>query len=79
VLVSKVQAGTTSAQPPEGSQPQSGAAVPEGSLMVTLAMTAPNAEKIIFGAEHGKVWLSLEPASAVVAGTRVVTEKSVYK
>ena len=79
VLVSKVQRGATSAQPEEGAQPPNGAAVPEGSLMVTLAMTAPNAEKIVFGAEHGKIWLSLEHADAPVAGTRVVTEKSVYK
>ncbi len=47
--------------------------------MVTLAMTAPNAEKVVFGAEHGKIWLSLEPANAALGGTRVVTEKSVYK
>jgi pilus assembly protein CpaB len=47
--------------------------------MVTLAMTAPNAEKVIFGAEHGKIWLSLEHADAAVARTRVVTEKSVYR
>jgi len=79
VLVSKVQVGTTSAQPEEGAEPANRAAVPEGSLMVTLAMTAPNAEKIVFGAEHGKIWLSLEHADAAVAGTRVVTEKSVYK
>jgi pilus assembly protein CpaB len=78
VLVSKVQRGT-SAQPDEGGGPANSAGLPDGSLMVTLAMTAPNAEKIIFGAEHGKIWLSLEPGTAALAGTRVVTEKSVYK
>jgi pilus assembly protein CpaB len=76
VLVSKVQRAA-SAQSNEGAGASTG--LPEGSLMVTLAITAPNAEKIVFGAEHGKVWLSLEPANASVAGTRVVTEKSVYK
>jgi pilus assembly protein CpaB len=79
VLVSKVQHGAASAQPDEGAQPENSAGLPEGSLMVTLAVTAPNAEKLVFGAEHGKIWLSLEPASAAVAGTRVVTEKSVYR
>jgi pilus assembly protein CpaB len=79
VLVSKVDGGATAVKPEEGDEPVTGAAVPEGSLMVTLAMTAPNAEKLVFGAEHGKIWLSLEPANATVAGTRVVTESSVYK
>ena len=78
VLVSKVQRAATSAQQREGGAPDS-AGLQEGTLMVTLAMTAPNAEKIIFGAEHGKIWLSLEPANAALGGTRVVTEKSVYK
>jgi pilus assembly protein CpaB len=79
VLVSKVQRGTTAAQQNEGAEPQHSTGLPDGTLMVTLAMTARNAEKIVFGAEHGKIWLSLEPANAAVAGTRVVTEKSVYK
>jgi pilus assembly protein CpaB len=47
--------------------------------MVTLALNAPNAEKVVFGAEHGKIWLSLEPANAAVGGTRVLTEKNIYK
>jgi pilus assembly protein CpaB len=78
VLVSKVQHSVTSAQQKEGGEPNT-AGLQEGTLMVTLAMTAPNAEKIVFGAEHGKIWLSLEPADAALNGTRVVTEKSVYK
>jgi pilus assembly protein CpaB len=79
VLVSKVEGGTILA-PPDDKQPsQNTQGLPEGSLMVTLALTAPNAEKVVFGAEHGKIWLSLEPADAAVAGTRVVTEENVYK
>src|ERR671916_380412 len=64
VLVSKVQRSSP-AQQQEGG-PANGTGLPEGSLMVTLAVTAPNAEKIVFGAEHGKIWLSLEPANAAV-------------
>src|SRR5918998_3869695 len=78
VLVSKVQRGA-SAQQQEGAGGDNGTGLPEGGLMVTLAVTAPSAEKIVFGAEHGKIWLSLEPAGADVAGTRVVTESSVYR
>ena len=73
-----MQHGRGSAQPAEGAD-QNAAGLSEGSLMVTLVSNSANAEKIIFGAEHGKIWLSLEPTNAVVAGTRVVTEKSVYR
>jgi pilus assembly protein CpaB len=78
VLVSKVQRGSGSGQQAEGGD-ANGAGLSEGTLMVTLVSNGRNAEKIIFGAEHGKVWLSLEPSNAIGTGTRVVTEKSVYK
>jgi pilus assembly protein CpaB len=77
VLVTKVEAGVVATTGDD--KPQNTAAVPEGSLMVTLALTAPNAEKVVFGAEHGKIWLSLEPANASVGGTRVLSEKNIYK
>jgi pilus assembly protein CpaB len=77
VLVSKVQHGAGRQE--EGADTQTSAGLPDGSLMVTLAITAANAEKIVFGAEQGKIWLSLEPANAALTGTRVVTEKSVFK
>jgi pilus assembly protein CpaB len=80
VLVTKVVNGGVAAAPTEGdSQPRAAAGLPEGTLMVTLATAAPDAEKIVFGAEHGKIWLSLEPADATETGTRVLTDKSVYK
>jgi pilus assembly protein CpaB len=79
VLVTEVAKGAT-AVPAEGDS-QSGTAVglPEGTLMVTLATMAPDAEKVVFGAEHGTIWLSLEPVDAIETGTRVLTDRSVYK
>jgi pilus assembly protein CpaB len=77
VLVTKLETGVPATTGDD--KPKNAAAVPEGSLMVTLALTAPNAEKVVFGAEHGKIWLSLEPANASVDGTRVVTEKNIYR
>jgi len=79
VLVTKVQRGASSAKQEEGADAEGNSGLPEGSLMVTLAVTAPNAEKIVFGAEHGKIWLSLEPSTAAVSGTRVLTEKGLYE
>ncbi len=41
-------------------------------VMVTLALEGPDAEKLVFGMEWGKVWLSLEPEDADESGTRIV-------
>jgi pilus assembly protein CpaB len=46
--------------------------------MVTLAVTAAQAEGVVFGAEHGTLWLSLEPDGAAVDGTDVITPDNVY-
>ena len=73
VLVTKVDRGANPAQKKEGAEAEGSIGVPDGSLMVTLAITAPNAEKLVFGAEHGMIWVSLEPSSAAVSGTRVLT------
>jgi pilus assembly protein CpaB len=76
VLVTKVQGGL-SAAPSDGSE----AAEPDlgGNVMVTLATTAANAEKIVFAAEHGSIWLSAEPDDASTSGTSVVTEGNIYR
>jgi pilus assembly protein CpaB len=55
-----------------------GSAAPAASLMVTLALTAEQAEGVVFGAEHGTLWLSLEPDGANVDGTEVITPDNVH-
>lgn len=50
---------------------------PTGNLLVTLAVDAPSVERIVFSAERGTLWLSLEPASAPEGGTKVVTSGNV--
>ena len=67
-------AGTTDKKRDDGE-----AAAPEGNVMVTLALRAPDAEKVVFGAEHGTVWLSQQPREATTTGTRVVTDGNVYR
>lgn len=47
--------------------------------MVTFAVTARDAEKLLFGAEHGRLWLTLEPTDASTSGTEVVTAGNVYR
>ena len=52
--------------------------LPSASLMVTLAVTARQAETVVFGIEHGTLWLSLEPEGADTSGTDVITQGNVY-
>lgn len=81
VLVSRVQGGLTAAPAPqkEGEPPATQAPLAQGSVMVTLVLTARDAEKVVFAAENGTIWLSMEPADADLSGTRVVTRENVYK
>ena len=53
-------------------------APPSQSLMITLAVTAQEAEPIVFGMEHGTLWLSLEPEDADTGGTTVISPENVY-
>ena len=69
-----VQAGTTA----QTETASSGTAVPTQSLMITFAVTAAQAEAVVFGMEHGTVWLTLEPEDAVTGGTSVVDPGTIY-
>jgi pilus assembly protein CpaB len=50
---------------------------PTGKLMVTLALDGPNVEKVVFAAEHGRLWLSAEPKEASEGGTKVQTKAAI--
>ena len=50
---------------------------PASPVFVTLALDAPSVEKVIFGAEHGHLWLSWEPKEANEAGTKVQSRAGV--
>ncbi|MFF0989902.1 Flp pilus assembly protein CpaB [Kocuria nitroreducens] len=66
ILVTSVQGAPSTAAPAEGTETSGNAApaVPEGSMLVTLAVNADTAEKIVFASEFGRIWLSLEPEDA---------------
>jgi pilus assembly protein CpaB len=51
---------------------------PTTSLLVTLALSAADAEKIVFAAEFGSIWLSHEPSTADESGTDIVDGTKVY-
>lgn len=46
--------------------------------MVTLAVSAQQAEAVVYGIEHGTIWLSLEPEGAATGGTDVITQGNIY-
>jgi pilus assembly protein CpaB len=50
---------------------------PTGALLVTLALDAPSVEKVVFAAEHGRLWLSWQPKEAAEGGTKVQTRAGV--
>ncbi|MPV37017.1 Flp pilus assembly protein CpaB [Georgenia subflava] len=79
VLVTRVQGGITPPTPTAEGAEAVPAPVPQGSVMVTLAVAAPDAERIVWAAEHGGIWLSAEPGDAPEDGTRAVNETSVYE
>jgi pilus assembly protein CpaB len=76
VLVTQVQ-GAPSAPDPEADA-ATAAAAPATSLMVTLAVTAKDAETVVFGMEHGTLWLSLETDGDDTSGTRVLDPNTIY-
>ena len=81
VLVTQVQgAPAPVAEDAESTDTASaGSVAPTSSLMVTLAVTAAQAEAVVFGAEHGTLWLTLEPADADTRGTGVVDPGTIYE
>lgn len=79
VLVTQVQgAPAQNPAPAASSSPSSAPAAPTQNLLITFAVTAKEAEPIIFGQEHGTLWLSLEPDGANNGGTTVINPNNVY-
>jgi pilus assembly protein CpaB len=79
VLVTQVQgAPAPAASTDEQETASSGTPAPSASLMVTLAVSAAQAEAVVFGIEHGTLWLSAEPDGALVDGTDVITQGNIY-
>ncbi|TFV53647.1 Flp pilus assembly protein CpaB [Geodermatophilus sp. DF01-2] len=80
VLVTQVQGAPAPATDGEATDTaSSGGTAPTASLMVTLGLRPEQAEAVVFGMEHGTVWLSLEPEGADLSGTEVVTPGNVYE
>ena len=51
---------------------------PASRLLVTLALSSPHVEQVVFGAEFGLIWLTAEDFNTDETGTRIVTLDEVY-
>lgn len=74
VLVTNVQGAPATSEDEDGEVP-----VPAGALLVSLAVDAPEAERVVFAAEHGTIWLTLEPEDANEQGTRIQRRGTIYR
>jgi pilus assembly protein CpaB len=55
------------------------AAAPAESVTVRLAVGTDDAEKVVFGAEHGRLWLSRQPDDVPTTEPPVMTAERVYR
>lgn len=54
------------------------AEAPSQQILVTLAVSSPEAEQVVFASEFGFVWLTAEGPKASEKGTRILTLDGVY-
>lgn len=81
VLVTAVQRApqaTPSAKPTDGTNPQD-TTLPQGSFMVTVAVSDVDASKIIYTNLNGSLWLTKEPLDAQDNGGFIARKDNVYK
>jgi pilus assembly protein CpaB len=79
VLVTQLQGAPAPVdETAEGDTETAAAGMPVSHLMVTLALTAKDAETVVFGMEHGTLWLSLETDGDETGGTRVLDPSTIY-
>ncbi|GAA1431987.1 hypothetical protein GCM10009616_20340 [Microlunatus lacustris] len=74
VLVSKVTGAA-----PTGEEGGEAPAQAVEALMVTLALPPADAQRLVFAAEHGTVWLSAEPTEAPDAALPATTKENLYR
>lgn len=76
VLVTDVRGGPTVTEDEEGEEVEQ---APADTLMVTVAVSAPDAERIVFASEYELIYLSLEADDAPESGTRSVTPEVILQ
>jgi pilus assembly protein CpaB len=86
VLVTAVQYGRSDAEEVNTEEDDEGddstdsdvAEAPEQRILITLAVTAPQAERIVFAAEFGRLWLTSQNSQTDDTGTGIVTLDQIF-
>lgn len=76
--VQRAPQATPSAKPTDGDNPQD-TTLPQGSFMVTVAVSDIDATKIIYSSNNGDLWLTKEPLDAQDNGGFIARKDTVYK
>jgi pilus assembly protein CpaB len=77
VLVTNVQVEQLPSTPEEGAE-ETPALAPTGGLLITLAVDVEQAERIVFAAEHGTVWLTAQDEDTDQDGSTVRDPGNIY-
>ncbi|MCP4961795.1 MAG: hypothetical protein GY925_21330 [Actinomycetia bacterium] len=51
---------------------------PSGNLLISVALDPEDAERLVFGIEHGTLWLGRQPGDINTRGTEIQTRGSIY-
>jgi pilus assembly protein CpaB len=71
---SDTASGASQVSSTTSSKPQS-----DGSYLITLARNSADAERIVFAAEFGKIYLSKEPGNALESGSAAVDSAGLFR
>ncbi len=64
--------------PEESSGGRFRAPAPTGNLLITMAVSPTQAERLVFTAEHGMIWLAAQPSDVDLTDTRVQNRFRIY-
>jgi pilus assembly protein CpaB len=81
VLVTNVQAddaGTTDREDDADETAVEPGDAPGGQFLITVALSDVDSERLVYAAEFGSIWLSVEPKDSPVGPTKLVTSDNVY-
>ena len=79
VQVEEVPVQVSTADGEDGTPINQPRLAPSGNLLVTLALTTPEAERLVFAIEKGSLYMAQEPEDAPEGGTRIQTRATVYE
>lgn len=81
ILVANVQGEPQPAKAEEEEEDDDNArsGAPGTNLLVTFAVDAPSAERLVFAAEYGTIWLSLQTDTTTEDGTQIQTKDRIYR